>query len=206
MHSSMTLTDIAALFAAMVALAIIPSLSVFVVTIRSAALGFTHGLTTVLGIVIGDFVFIVLAIYGLSAIAKMTTLFVIAKYLGGAYLIWLGIGLIRSRTKFTQIENVSESSLWSSLVTGLSITLGDQKAIFFYMSFFPAFVDLSNISVLDTVIILAIAAIAVGGVKVGYAYMADRVNLAKNFGASKAIELVAGSVMVGAGIFSIANN
>ena len=190
----------------MVALAIVPSLSVLVVITRSTTLGFTHGLATVIGIVIGDFIFIILAIYGLSAIAEnMAGLFVVVKYLGGVYLIWLGIKLIKSKAKLNQIE-ITESSWFSSFLSGLSLTLGDQKAIFFYMSFFPAFLDLSNVSALDTIIILAIAAIAVGGVKVGYAYMADRVNLARSFETKKGINLAAGSAMVGTGIFLIAKN
>jgi threonine/homoserine/homoserine lactone efflux protein len=44
--------------------------------------------------VVGDFVFILLAVYGLSAIAEtMGNQFVLVKYLGGAYLIWLGVSL-----------------------------------------------------------------------------------------------------------------
>lgn len=57
---------------------------------------------------------------------------------------------------------------------GLSITLGDQKAILFYFGFFPAFLDLSALTVPDWVVIMAIAAIAVGSVKLAYAYLADR--------------------------------
>lgn len=202
----MTLTNIAALFGAMVALAIVPSLSVLVVVTRSATLGFIHGLATVLGIVIGDFVFIILAIYGLSAIAEnMAGLFTVVKYLGGVYLIWLGIKLIKSKAKSNQIE-ITESSLFSSFLSGLTITLADQKAIFFYMSFFPAFLDLSNVTAMDTIVILAIAAIAVGGVKLGYAYMADKINLARSFAAKKGINLAAGSVMVSTGIFLIVKN
>lgn len=202
----MTVNSMLALFGAMVALAIVPSLSVLVVITRSATLKFAHGLATVLGIVIADFVFIILAIYGLSAIAEnMASLFMVVKYLGGVYLIWLGMRLIRSKARLSQIE-ITESSLFSSVLSGLSLTLGDQKAILFYMSFFPAFLDLSNVSVTDTIIILAIAAIAVGGVKVGYAYMADKVNLATSIAARKRINLAAGSVMVGTGIFLILKN
>ena len=162
---SMTFSSIAALLGAMIILALLPSPSVFAVVARSIASGFSHGLMTVIGIVVGDFVFIILAIYGLSALAEtMDSLFVLVKYLGSAYLIWLGIELARSQSKTVKVEGIKESSWLSNFLTGLSITLADQKAIIFYLSFFPAFLDLSSVSIVDTAIIMAIAALAVGGV------------------------------------------
>ncbi|HBE31774.1 MAG TPA: hypothetical protein DD990_10685, partial [Cyanobacteria bacterium UBA11368] len=56
-----------------------------------------------------------------------------------------------------ETEEVVKSSLLSSFMTGLLITLADQKAILFYFGFFPAFLDISKISYLDTGIIIAIA-------------------------------------------------
>jgi threonine/homoserine/homoserine lactone efflux protein len=145
MESSLTLRSIIALFIAMVTLAMIPSLSVLTVVARSAALGFGHGLATALGIVVGDFVFIILAIYSLSAVAEnMNILFLLVKYGGGIYLIWSGIKLIRDRSTTIEVTQVETTSRLSSFFSGLSITLGDQKAIFFYLSFFSAFLDLKK--------------------------------------------------------------
>ena len=70
MQSSMTLNNIVALFGAMVVLAFIPSVSVLAVSARSAASGFIHGVFTTLGIVIGDILFILLAILGLAVLAE----------------------------------------------------------------------------------------------------------------------------------------
>ncbi len=204
---SMTFSRIAALLGAMIILALLPSPSVFAVVARSIASGFSHGLMTVIGIVVGDFVFIILAIYGLSALAEtMDSLFVLVKYLGSFYLIWLGIELARSQSKTVKVEGIKESSWLSNFLTGLSITLADQKAIIFYLSFFPAFLDLSSVSVVDTGIIMAIAALAVGGVKLGYAYMADQARfLFQSSQAKRAMNMTAGSVMIGTGIFLMAN-
>lgn len=100
MQSSMTLSSITGLFGAMIALAILPSPSVFALVARSIASGFLYGMVTVIGILVGDFVFIILAIYGLAAIAKtMDSLFVLVKYLGGTYLIWLGIQFWNTKLK-----------------------------------------------------------------------------------------------------------
>lgn len=201
----MTLNSIAALFGTMIVLAMLPSPSVFAVVARSMASGFTHGLVTAIGIVVGDFIFITLAICGLSAIAEtMDSLFVIVKYFGSVYLIWLGINLWRSQSKFVEVQAIRELSWLSNFLTGLFITLSDPKAILFYVSFFPAFLDLSQVSVSDIGIILMITAIAVGGSKLGYAYLADRARvLFKSSRAKRGINIIAGTVMIATGIFLV---
>lgn len=206
MESNLTLTSIAALAGVMVVGAMIPSVSVLTVSARSAAFGFAHGVFTSLGIVVGDIVFILIAIYGLSVLADlMGSYFVLIKYLGGAYLIWLGIVLWRSKSKAGAVEKNGEYSLLSSFMTGLLITLGDQKAILFYLSFFPAFVDLSTMSFFDTGIIVVIAIVAVGGPKLVYACMADRATLIfKSSKVTKFINIAAGSVMISVGVFMMA--
>jgi len=202
MESSLTPGSIAALFGSMIVLAFIPSISVLVVSARSAACGFTHGVFTTIGIVVGDIIFILLAIYGLSVLAElMGSRFSLVKYLGGAYLIWLGIQLWISKPGTGEVENNIEPSLLSSFLAGLFITLGDQKAILFYLGFFPAFLDLSSVSLADTSIIILIATLAVGGAKLVYAYMADRASLLLSSStATKIINIVAGTVMVGVGV------
>jgi len=205
----MTLSNIVALFGAMFVLALIPSLSVFTVVARSITYGFTHGLMTAIGIVIGDIILIILAIYGLSAIAAttMSHLLLVIKYFGGAYLICLGILLCRLKPQPLEIENLQKSSHIASFLSGLSITLSDQKAILFYVSFFPAFVDLKSITISDVSTIVAIAIITVGGIKIGYAYMADRARrFFKNSRIRKVVNLIAASVMIAAGTLLIAKN
>ena len=205
----MTFNNIAALFGAMVILATIPSLSVFTTIASSISSGFTRGLMTVMGIVVGDIIFILIAIYGLSAIAQttMNSLLVLIKCLGGAYLICFGVNLARSQPLWTTVEAKKESFLWASFLNGLLLTLGDPKAIFFYVSFFPAFVDLNNLTILDTAIVVLVAIVAVGGVKAGYAYVADRARLLlKNFRIRKVINLSAATLAIGTGIFLIAKH
>jgi threonine/homoserine/homoserine lactone efflux protein len=204
MQSSMTFSSIIALFGAMVVLASVPSVSVLAVSTISATSGFIHGVFTTIGIVVGDIVFIIIAIWGLSLLVQtMGSLFFLIQYLGGAYLILLGIKLLRSKSKNMETEEVVKSSLMSSFLTGLFITLGDQKATLFYLGFFPAFLDLSQISYLDTIIVIAITTVAVGGVKLGYAFMAHRARLLIRSKISKAINTVAGCVTIAIGVFLV---
>jgi threonine/homoserine/homoserine lactone efflux protein len=200
----MTLSSIVALFSAMVVLAAIPSISVLTVSTRAASAGLIHGIFTAIGIVVGDIIFILIAIWGLSFLAEtMGNLFVLIKYLGGVYLILLGIRLCRSRSKNPETEAVVQSSWLSSFLAGLSITLADQKAALFYLGFFPAFLDISQLSYWDTGMIIAITIVAVGGVKVGYAFMADRARLLMSYQIRNGINIAAGCIMIAVGVFLI---
>lgn len=201
----MTFSSIIALLGATIALAAIPSVSILAVTTRAATFGFIHGVFTTIGIVFGDIIFIIIALGGLSLLAEaMGSLFFLVKLLGGVYLIWLGIGLCRTKSKNVEREEVIKSSLMSSFLTGLLITLGDQKAIFFYLGFFPAFLDLSQISYLDTIIIIAISIVSVGGVKLSYAFMADRARFLISPKIRNGLNTVAGCVTIAVGMFLIA--
>lgn len=205
MQTSLTLASIAALSGVMLIGAMLPSVSVLAVSVRSAALGLGHGVSTAAGIVVGDVVFILIAIYGLWVLAAwLDSRFVLIQYLGGVYLIWLGIMLWRSRPKTESLEKQGKSSLLESFLTGLLITLGDQKAIWFYLGFFPAFLDLTLLSFLDTGIIVAMAIIAVGGPKLVYAYMGYRTGrIFKTSRVTNGLNRVAGSVMIAVGGFVI---
>jgi len=201
-ESSLSLASILALLGTLIVLAVIPSVSVLAVSARAAAFGFTHGMFTALGIVIADIIFILVAVYGLALIAGlMGEQFTLIKYIGGAYLIWLGISLWRNDSRARKSETVKQSSLGSSFLTGFLITLGDQKAILFYLGFFPAFIDLSRMTPADTLIIIAIAIVGVGGAKLVYAYQADRASLLfKNTRAIRGINMLAGCVMIAVGV------
>lgn len=202
---NLTLANIAALAGIMALGALVPGVSVLTVSARSAALGFYHGVLAAAGIVAGDMVFILIAIYGLSILTDMMgSYFFILKYLGGAYLVWLGSVLWYSKQKVDGVECNSKNSLLSSFLAGLFITLADQKAILFYLGLFPAFIDLSALSPADIGIILLIAAGAVGGSKLLYAFMAEKAR--QTFLSSKAtrrINTIAGSVLVCIGVFLV---
>lgn len=170
MQITMTLSSMAALFGAMIVLAAVPSVSVLAVSARSVSSGFVHGAMTALGVVAGDLIFILLAMFGLALLVEaLGDWFVWVKYLGGVYLVWLGVSFLRSSGENTEVRDPRDASRLSSFMTGLLVTLGDQKAVLFYLGFLPAFVDLDGYSYVDVGVVAAIAVVAVGGVKLGYA-------------------------------------
>jgi threonine/homoserine/homoserine lactone efflux protein len=202
LEASLSLVSVAALLGTLIVLAMIPSVSVLAVSARAAAFGFTHGLFTALGIVAGDIIFILIAVYGLVFIASlMGDQFTLIQAIGGVYLIWLGVSLWRTEAKAEKSSEPRQSTWTSSFLTGLLITLGDQKAILFYLGFFPAFIELERMTPADTLIIIVIATVGVGGAKLVYAFLADRASLiVRNTRAIRAINIFAACVMIAVGV------
>lgn len=199
---SLTLVDAVALLAAMSLLAAVPSLSVLAVTARAAAAGFGQGAWVTLGIVAGDTVFIVLAIFGLQWLAAaLGDAFVWLKYLGAVYLLWLGFRLWRADPVIEAQAVGGAGAAASSFMSGLLLTLGDQKAILFYLGFFPAFIDLPALTLADALAVVVIAAIAVGGVKLTYAAAASRAGALAGPRLGRMLNRVAGGVLLVVGVY-----
>ncbi|WP_417578966.1 LysE family translocator [Nitrincola sp.] len=198
----MNYVDMLMLFVIMLVLALAPSSSVALVVARSSTAGFLNGAVVAFGILVGDLVFVYLAILGMAVLAEtMGSFFLILRYMAGAYLIWLGISLLRSNTRIQVSAGRSASTLSASFFSGLIITLGDVKAIFFYASLFPAFVDLTTIATSDIATIIVLTVVAVGGVKLGYVYFASRILSWTKSRVHGVVKKTAGGFMVGAGTY-----
>ncbi len=197
----MTIFSILGLAAAMFLLAITPGPGVFATVSKALSSEFKHAVSVIIGIVAGDLIFLLLAIYGLSAIAEtFGTLFTIIKYLGGGYLIWLGIKLWRSNPTKSGIAESKPQSGKYSFLGGLSITLGNPKVILFYLGFLPTFVDLNMLSTIDVAVVAFVVSLVLGSVMLFYAFTASRARqLFKSESAQKKMNKTAGSVMIGTG-------
>jgi len=205
---TMSLIEILALFGIMASLAAIPSASVALVVTRSATLGVGNGVAVSAGIVLGDLAFIGLAMFGLSVLAEtLGSLFLVIKYLGAIYLLWLGLSLLRTKRGTTAPANAGNrrGSLAASFLAGFALTLGDVKAILLYLSLFPLFVDLSALQAADVLTIVCITVASVGGVKMLYALSARKLaTMARELKFESAAGKTAGTIMLGAGSYIIA--
>jgi len=102
------------------------------------------GLTAMLGIWLGAFAHVVFAVVGLSAILMTSaTAFTVLKYVGAAYLVWLGIQAIRGAAGASQAlasKNPVETSLVRIFRQGFLIDLLNPKVAVFFLAFLPQFV------------------------------------------------------------------
>jgi len=201
----MNLSEAIILFGIMVALAALPSSSVALVVARAATSGIANGIAVAVGIVLGDLVFVALAILGLSVVAEtLGSFFVLVKILGGLYLIYLGIKLLKSKPgSFRAPTDAAKSKVLAvSLFAGFVLTLGDIKAILFYASLFPMFINLSAINTQEIAAIVTITIVAVGSVKVAYAFFGVRIaGFASSRNYAGVCQKTAGGLMVGTGSY-----
>ena len=201
----MTITSALMLYATMIILALIPGPGVIVVVARSLDSGFRQGLATAMGVLSGDFVFISLAVFGLATLAElMGNLFVVIKVMGAGYLIFLGVSLFVSKPTSTEVLNPKPepANHSASFLVGLITSIGNPKVILFYFSFFPAFLDLENLSITDVSLLFIIATLSVGVVMAGYAYVAAKTK--SSFAASpktKYLKFGSGALLMGGGLF-----
>jgi threonine/homoserine/homoserine lactone efflux protein len=128
----MTLLSISGLAIALFLFALTPGPGVFATISKALSSGFKNTVPFIKGILLGDLILFLLAIYGLVAIAEtFNALFLLIRYLGSGYLIWLGIKFFRSppgNVDTATMTNSRRSSFWG----GLSLTLGNPKIIIFY--------------------------------------------------------------------------
>ena len=204
----MTIWNLAGLAGAMFLLAITPGPGVFATTARALASGFAHASVVVAGIVVGDLLFLLLAIYGLSAIATVLgDLFAVVKIAGGSYLVWLGIRVWRSPPRQLHDTPVRALSWKATFMSGLVITLGNPKVILFYLGFLPTFIDLTQMSLASVAMVAIVVSAVLGGVLLGYAVLAAR---ARTFfqgqRAQRNMNRSAGAVMITTGAILIAKN
>jgi threonine/homoserine/homoserine lactone efflux protein len=194
-------SDLFALFGAMLIVAIVPGPAVLSVIARTFSSGIWQGLIMIVGITLGDFLFILLALFGLSIISEMMgAAFLLIKYISAAYLIWLGVNLLKTKNSVQDIQESKESSLISSLLTGLMINLGNPKAIVFYIGLFPAFINVNQITTFDVFSIMLVASVAFGSINMCYALLALRAKkMLTSPNATSIINKTAGTIMVSTG-------
>jgi threonine/homoserine/homoserine lactone efflux protein len=195
-----------ALAAALFIFAATPGPGVFATLARALASGFRPACAVIVGIVIGDIIFLLLAIFGLSAIAGVLgELFLVIKIAGGAYLIWLGCQIWAAKPEIPEVGGYAPQISWfRNLISGLAITLSNPKTILFYMGFLPTFMDLFRLSGRDIVIVTVIVATVVAGVLIGYAYTASRARAL--FHDPKAVRILnrsAGTIMAATGLILV---
>ena len=129
---------------ASVALIALPGPTVLFVIGRSLALGRVGGFLSVLGNAIGMAPVIAAVALGLGAlVTDSIVLFTVVKFVGAAYIVYLGIQAIRHRRRATADIGVSLAvkSRWRLLSEGFFVGLSNPKSIVFFVAVLPQFVD-----------------------------------------------------------------
>ncbi|HQZ35335.1 MAG TPA: LysE family translocator [Ilumatobacteraceae bacterium] len=135
-----TLATIAAFAAASLLLLIIPGPAVLYVVNRSVSDGRQAGLAGVAGLSLGNLVHAIAAAVGLSAVlATSATAFNTVKWLGAAYLVYVGVRTL-IRPPHTIAAEQPEVSVRRSFTQGVVVNVLNPKVALFFLSFLPQFI------------------------------------------------------------------
>ena len=129
--------------AAAEALLIIPGPTVLLVVSYALAQGRRSAWATVPGVAAGDFTAMALSLLGLGAVlAASAELFTVLKICGAAYLVYLGIKVLRTPVPERLDEgSQQERSRWRITAHAYTVTALNPKGIVFYVAFFPLFLS-----------------------------------------------------------------
>lgn len=187
---------------ALLVMVITPGPGVLACVSRSLTSGFKTGVFVSLGIITGDVFFVLMALCGLAAIVELLGgFFAIVKYAGAVYLIWLGYRTWTAKSELQTPKSRTGTSLTSSYLSGLSITLGNPKAIVFYLSVLPNLLDLSRLTTSDVAITMAIVVLTLSTVLLTYSLAAARFRIVfRSRSALRNVRRFSGGAMLTAGV------
>jgi len=122
-------------------LIVTPGQDMVLVMSRSIAQGAAAGVVTAAGVSVGLVGHTILATLGLGAVLRTSEwLFVALKLVGAAYLIYLGIGLLRTKATKLVVQASAKRSLLRLFVDGALSNISNPKIAVFYFAFLPQFV------------------------------------------------------------------
>ncbi len=122
-------------------LAITPGPGIAYVVARTVAGGRSEGLASCLGTAVGGMVHVLALAFGLSALVAQSALaFSVVKYVGAAYLIYLGIRLLLTRQQVFTPPEASRTGTASALRDGIVVEVLNVKTAIFFLAFLPQFV------------------------------------------------------------------
>ncbi len=176
-----------------------------VVLVISYALG--HGrkpaAAIVAGVALATLTTMTASVLGLGAVlATSATVFTVLRFVGGAYLVYLGVKLWRSPVRVSE-GDVPQTTLLRMFAHSYAVTALNPKGIVFFVAFVPQFLDSSlpfwpQVSILETTFVfLATASAAL------YAILASAArNMLRQPRVRRAVNRTGGSLLIGAGIFA----
>lgn len=188
--------------AASALLMIIPGPTILLVISYALGQGWRSALPIAIGVALGDFTAMTLSMLGLGALlATSATVFTILKWVGAAYMVWLGIKLWRAGGSIHAKPCTEAASTARMLGHAWIVTSLNPKSIIFFVAFLPQFLDphgdfLTQMVVFETTFLILAFANAFG-----YALVASRARAAiRSERVVGAANKIGGSLLIGAGI------
>lgn len=197
------LWDIALYAGALLALFLTPGPVWVGLLARTLSGGFHAAWPLALGVVVGDVLWSLLAIFGMAWVLSVYGgLLVGLKWAAVVMFLAMGSIVIKNADQAISTDGrLTRPGMWAGFAAGLAVILGNPKAILFYAGMLPGFFDLSNLTVLDVATIAGLSMIIP---LIGNLTMAAFIDRARRLTTSprslRRLNLSAGALLIGVGI------
>ena len=153
----------------------VPGPGVAAIVARGLGGGFKSAVPMVIGILLGDLIYLAFAAFGLAAIATyFAGVFTVIRYLSAAYLLYIAWRFWTARPGSEQIGPKVEEHWSKTVLAGLALTLGNPKTIVFYLALLPTLVPLDKMTLGGFFELAGIVVILLLLIGCGYAWLAGR--------------------------------
>jgi threonine/homoserine/homoserine lactone efflux protein len=196
----------AAFAAASAVLLIIPGPTILLVVSYALGQGWRTALPMAIGVALGDFTAMTLSMLGIGALlAASATVFTVLKWIGAAYLIYLGIKLFRAGGTLDAEPRTDAVPTARMMGHAWLVTALNPKSITFFVAFLPQFIDhgadfRTQMVIFETTFLALAFANAFG-----YALVASKARkVVRNAKAIRVFNRTGGTLLIGAGIATVA--
>ena len=196
----MDLSSLLIFAAALVVAAGSPGPSIAALVARVIAKGWRDVLPFLAAMWIGEAIWLSLAVFGLAFVAQTFHLaFVIVKWLGVAYLVFLAWKMWTAPVAVRDSELPAKDSPAKLFFAGMAVTLGNPKIMMFYLALLPTIIDLASVSLVGWVELTATMAVVLIAVNLAWVVAASQARkLLKSKRAMKIANRVSATTMAGA--------
>jgi threonine/homoserine/homoserine lactone efflux protein len=188
--------------AACIALALLPGPIVTLVIANGLRHGTRAALINIAGAQTGLAIVIGILAVGLTSLMATTGYwFDWVRFAGAAYLVWLGIRLIRSPVEGVEADAPPPPPRGGFYLQGLLVTLSNPKVLVFFGAFIPQFMDMSR-DHLSQVALLGVTFMVTGAITdTVYAVLAGRARLFFSARRTRLLSRISGGFMIGGGVW-----
>jgi threonine/homoserine/homoserine lactone efflux protein len=199
---TISLQEILLYAAGMLALWAVPGPVWVALTARTLAGGFASAWPLAVGVVLGDAIWPLTAIFGLTWILSVYGDFLsVLRWVAAGIFIVMGILLFGKSGEVSADGRLTKPGRLAGFLTGLAVVIGNPKAILFYMGMLPGFFDLTRLTGWDIAVILAVSsAIPLAG-NLGLALFLDRARrLLSDPKSIRRLNVISGLLLIAVGI------
>jgi threonine/homoserine/homoserine lactone efflux protein len=164
-------------FAGIYAIAVAsPGPGIALIISRSMGRGLAGLAWFIAGFVIGDLILMTIAVSGLAFIAQsFESVFQFIRLAGAAYLLWMAYKLWTASTKPIEVQShMLDERPMTTFLSSLSFTLGNPKAITFFLSIMPIAVDLNQVTLTSYAELVVVVVLVIAPILAAYAIVAHR--------------------------------